>query len=114
MIIGLKKLRIDCIIGCKKHERASLQPLFIDLECIVLPPKNDALHETVDYEAIATLLQNIATTKKFQLLESFAKVAVDAIIDGFSAISSVKIRIEKPQALENAAYSFVEFERKRT
>ncbi|HCP46975.1 MAG TPA: dihydroneopterin aldolase, partial [Deltaproteobacteria bacterium] len=30
--IGLRRLRIDCIVGIHPHEREAVQPLFVDVE----------------------------------------------------------------------------------
>jgi len=55
----------------------------------------------VDYEKIVNKLKKLANEKKYNFLESLAEDSFKKIFED-KRISSVKIKIEKPDAIKNA------------
>ena len=55
----------------------------------------------VDYEKITNKLENLAKNKKYNFLESLAEDSFNEIFAD-KRINSVKIKIEKPDAIANA------------
>ena len=104
----------DCIVvtGIKaegKHgissdgERDKPQPFDVDAEVYVdlKPVANaDQLDETIDYVTIAQTVRSVIEERSFELLETLA----DAIATEVLALGadSVRIRVRKPRAAENA------------
>ncbi len=110
IVIGITKLSIQCIIGCYPEERQQPQPLFIDVQMhIRLEKCGDDVQSTVDYALVARLIQDVAVQGAFFLLETLARHIGEAICRTFPAVQNVWIRIEKPQALPQAACAFVEY-----
>ncbi len=108
--IGLKNLHIQCIVGIYPHEREVEQPLFLDVEVdhdFDRAAEAEHVKETVDYDHIAALLTELATEKKYQLIETFAKEGMEAILQRWSDVLGVRIEIRKPNAVPAADASFV-------
>ena len=108
--IGLKNLHIDCIVGIYPHERTAEQPLFVDVEVdhqFDRAAQSETVSETVDYDHLAAFLTELATDKRYQLIETFAKDAVDGILARWPDVLGVRIEIRKPNAVPAADASFV-------
>lgn len=114
--IGLKDLRIDCIVGIYPHERTELQPLFLDVEVdqdFAAAAAAEHVDQTVDYDHIAAGLTALAVDTRYQLLETFAEDGAALILDRWASAQAVRIEIRKPRAVPAAACSFVRVERAR-
>ncbi len=108
--IGLKNLHIECIVWIYPHERTAEQPLFVDLEVdhdFDRAAQSETVSETVDYDHLAALLTKLAVERKYQLIETFAKDAVDDILARWPDVLGVRVEIRKPNAVPAAAASFV-------
>ena len=100
----IKDFHIKEIIGIHKHERINKQKIIfnivIDVNQNTLPDEN-SLSSIVDYEKITNKLKNLAENKSYNFLESLAEDSFDEIFKD-KRINSVKIKIEKPDAISNA------------
>lgn len=108
--IGIKNLRIDCIIGVRDFERETPQPVFVDAELdgdFTAAADSEQIADTVDYGRVAGLLAELAHTRRFQLLETFASESARALLDEHSRVSAVRIEVRKPGAVERADFAFV-------
>lgn len=114
--IGLKNLRVDCVVGIYDFERTGEQPLFVDVEVDApFDPAADSEHvdSTVDYDHLAKLLTDLAVERRYQLIETFARDALDAILERWASVAAARIEIRKPQAVPAADASFVRASRTR-
>jgi dihydroneopterin aldolase len=114
--VGLKDLRIDCIVGIYPHERVEEQPLFVDVEVdqdFAAAAASEHVDQTVDYDHIAAGLTDLARQRRYQLIETFAEDAAALILDRWAAVDGVRIEVRKPKAVPAAACSFVRVERAR-
>jgi len=100
----IKDFIIYEIIGIHKHEKINKQKIVfnivIDVNQNIFPDENN-LSSIVDYEKITNKLKNLAKNKKYNFLESLAEDSFNEIFAD-KRINSVKIKIEKPNAIENA------------
>ena len=100
----IKNFIIHEIIGVHEHEKIKKQKIkfniVIDVDNNVLPNEKD-IKSIVDYEKITNNLKNLAKSKKYNFLESLAEDSFKEIFED-KRINSVKIKIEKPDAIENA------------
>ena len=100
----IKDFHIKEIIGIHKHERINKQKIIfniiIDVNQETLPDEN-SLSSIVDYEKITNKLKNLAKNKSYNFLESLAEDSFSEIFKD-KRINSVKIKIEKPDAISNA------------
>ncbi len=71
---------------------------------------HDSLRETVNYERIYNLVQDIVTQKNFHLIESLAKRIADTILEREAAVRSVVVRVRKPAAPVKGVIDYVEAE----
>ena len=100
----IKNFIIQEIIGIHEHEKIKKQKIkfniVIDVDQNVLPDEKD-IKSIVDYEKITNNLKNLTKNKKYNFLESLAEDSFKEIFED-KRINSVKIKIEKPEAIKNA------------
>ena len=114
--IFIKDFIIHEIIGIHDHEKTKKQKIkfniVIDVNQNTLPNEKD-LKSIINYEKITKKLENLVKNKKYNFLESLAE---DSFVEIFEdkRISSVKIKIEKPDAIKNASSAGVEIFKSRS
>ena len=114
--IFIKDFIIHEIIGMHDHEKTKKQKIkfniVIDINQNTLPNEKD-LRSIINYEKITKKLENLVKNKKYNFLESLAE---DSFVEIFKdkRISSVKIKIEKPDAIKNASSAGVEIFKSRS
>ena len=100
----IKDFIIYEIIGIHKNEKLNKQKIIfnivINVNQNIYPDEND-LSSIVDYEKITNKLKKLAKNKKYNFLESLAEDSFNEIFSD-KRINSVKIKIEKPDAIANA------------
>ena len=111
----IKDFTINEIIGIHKHEKINKQKIIfniiIDVNQDTLPNEND-ITSIVDYEKITNKLKNLAKSKNYNFLESLAEDSFKEIFEDMR-INSIKIKIEKPEAIANAKSVGVEIFKSR-
>ena len=114
--IFIKDFIIHEIIGIHDHEKVKKQKIkfniVIDINQNTLPNEKD-LKSIINYDKITKKLENLVKNKKYNFLESLAE---DSFVEIFKdkRISSVKIKIEKPDAIKNASSAGVEIFKSRS
>jgi len=100
----IKDFIIREIIGIHKHEKINKQKIIfniiIDVNQDALPDENN-LSSIVDYEKIVNKLKKLVKSKKYNFLESLVEDSFKEIFED-KRINSVKIKVEKPEAISNA------------
>ena len=111
----IKDFSINEIIGIHEHEKINKQKIIfnivIDVNQNTLPNENN-ISSIVDYEKITNKLENLAKNKNYNFLESLAEDSFKEIFED-KRINSVKIKIEKPEAIKNAKSVGVEIFKSR-
>ena len=108
--VFIKDLVIEEIIGVHEHEKIKKQKikfnivLYVDQS--VIPNEKD-IKSIVDYEKITNKLEHLVKDKKYNFLESLAEDSFKEIFED-KRINSVKLKIEKPEAIKNAVSVGVE------
>ena len=102
--VFIKDFIIHEIIGIHDYEKTKKQKIkfniVIDVGQNTLPNEKD-IRSIIDYEKITTKLENLTKNKKYNFLESLAEDSFKEIFED-KRINSVKIKIEKPDAIKNA------------
>ena len=102
--VFIKDFIIEEIIGFYKHEKEKKQKIIfnvvLDVNQSSLPDEKD-IKSIVDYEKITSKLENLTKNKKYNFLESLAEDSFKEIFED-KRINSIKIKIEKPEAIKNA------------
>jgi len=112
----IKDFLIKEIIGIHKHEKINKQKIIFNVVIDVnqnTHPDENAISSIVDYETITKKLENLAKNKNYSFLESLAEDSFKEIFED-KKINSVKIRIEKPDAITNAKSVGVEVFKSRS
>ena len=102
--ILIKDFIINEIIGIYKHEKTNKQKIIFNLVIDVNPnttPDENNLASIVDYEKITNKLKKLIKNKSYNFLESLVEDSFKEIFKD-KRINSVKIKIEKPEAIKNA------------
>jgi len=101
--VFIKDFIIQEIIGIHEHEKTKKQKIKFNIVVNVnqntVPDEKD-IKSIVDYEKITNKLENLAKNKKYNFLESLAEDSFKEIFED-KRINSVKIKIEKPDAIKN-------------
>jgi dihydroneopterin aldolase len=112
----IKDFIIHEIIGIHQNEKINKQKIIfnivIDVNQNIYPDENN-LSSIVDYEKITNKLKKLAKNKKYNFLESLAEDSFNEIFAD-KRINSVKIKIEKPDAIANAQSVGVEVFKSRS
>jgi len=102
--VFIKDFIIQEIIGIHEHEKTKKQKIKFNIVVNVnqntVPDEKD-IKSIVDYEKITNKLENLVKNKKYNFLESLAEDSFGEIFED-KRINSVKIKIEKPDAVKNA------------
>ena len=102
--VFIKDFIIQEIIGIHEHEKTKKQKIkfniVVNVDQNTVPDEKD-IKSIVDYEKITNKLENLAKNKKYNFLESLAEDSFKEIFED-KRINSVKIKIEKPDAIKNA------------
>jgi len=112
-IIGIKDLRVRCIIGCRQQERLEEQEIFLDVKIKtdfsnVL--QSDHIEHTINYSEVGKLITTTARDNQYQTIEALAGGLINVIHKQFP-VSWVWVRVKKPLAMSSAQYVLVELER---
>ena len=114
--VFIKDFIIQEIIGIHEHEKTKKQKIKFNIVVNVnqntVPDEKD-IKSIVDYEKITNKLENLAKSKKYNFLESLAEDSFKEIFED-KRINSVKIKIEKPDAIKNADSVGVEILKNRS
>ena len=98
-------------VGKAKKQKIKFN-IVIDVNQNTLPNEKD-LRSIINYEKITKKLESLVKNKKYNFLESLAE---DSFVEIFKdkRINSVKIKIEKPDAIKNAGSAGVEIFKSRS
>lgn len=113
--IYIEGLRVDCKIGIYDYEREHEQPLFIDVTIYYDNNRaglSDDYNSVIDYAKVAADIESFLQSNYLSLIESAAEKISTIIIQKYHA-ERVIVKINKPQALENAKGVGVIIERVR-
>lgn len=113
--IAVRDLDVSWSIGVYEHEHHRMQAVRInlDLEAQPLDDWNADNYEAVPcYAEIAKRIQEMASEGHIKLVETLANRIAEMCLED-ERIHSATVRVEKPEALENASSVGVEVTRKR-
>jgi 7,8-dihydroneopterin aldolase/epimerase/oxygenase len=96
------------------HEERNLGGKFhVDVEMetdFTLAAASDKLTETINYELLYNFIQEIVMQETFQLIETIAKRIADRVLDSFTSVTGVVVRVRKPGAPVKGVIDYVEVE----
>jgi len=102
--VFIKDFIVHEIIGIHDREKIKKQKIkfniVIDVNQNTIPNEKD-IRSIIDYEKIITKIEKITKRTRYNFLESLAENSFKEIFED-KRINSVKIKIEKPDAIKNA------------
>jgi dihydroneopterin aldolase len=108
--VELRGLEVFGHHGVTEEEWKRGQTLLWDVAWRLAEVSRDDLSETVDYVAVAECIKEVSDSKRFQLLESLAEAAADAIQERFG-VPWVRVRVRKTELDLPVEYSAATVER---
>jgi dihydroneopterin aldolase len=114
--VGLTAMQLECIVGIHPHERATPQPLRIELEMHFDRKPNafgKTLADSVDYSVVAGEVAFALEAGRFRLLETAAEALCHLLLAPAPPDrparrpKAVSIRIQKPLALNGVAEPWI-------
>ena len=115
-LIFLNDFMIDANIGVYEHEKIKSQPLRINIIAKVKNPKkinDDKLYSVVCYNQISKKIKKIIKSGHTILLEKLAEKIFQECFKN-KRIQTMKIRLEKLDAIQEAESAGIEVERSRS
>jgi dihydroneopterin aldolase len=97
--------------GVLPEEREKGQHFYIDVEMGVNFAKaveTDDLEQTVDYSSVFYLIGEIVERRKFLLIEKLAGVIAYEILEKFSKVEELTVRVRKPEAPIKGSFDWTE------
>lgn len=83
----------------------------VELHCdLSRGSKSDALKDTVDYERVYDCVRGIVVGHKFLLLERLGSEIANGILNQFTKVARVVVRVRKPGAAVKGVIDYVEVE----
>lgn len=101
LTVFVRALAVDAFIGVHAHEKGRAQPLVVDVDLDLSDLAVRTLADTVNYETVSTLAHAIAASGHVDLVEEYAERLALACLDD-ARIKAVRVRVEKPRALQDA------------
>ena len=114
-IIFIHDLRLETVIGVHPWERDQPRTLRLDLELgadIRPAAATDRLEDTLDYQAVAQRISDLAAASDVQLVETLAERIADLLLQEF-AVPWLRLTLRKPGVPSGAAAAGVIIERQR-
>ncbi|MAT39504.1 MAG: dihydroneopterin aldolase [Ectothiorhodospiraceae bacterium] len=99
--------------GNQKEERDLGGKFHVDVEVetdFTAAAVHDNLGETVNYEYLYNIIQDMVTGQKFHLIETIAKRIADGILETVEMATAVRVAIRKPGAPIRGVVDHVEVE----
>tara|TARA_X000001036_G_scaffold16223_1_gene13647 strand:+ start:63 stop:494 length:432 start_codon:yes stop_codon:yes gene_type:complete len=114
-LIFLNDFTLQANVGVYKHEKEKTQPIKINVIAKVRNPKrinDNNLQSVVCYNQISKKIKKIIKSGHTILLEKLAEKIFQECFKN-KRIETMKIRLEKPEAIEGAGGAGIEVERSR-
>lgn len=100
-LIRITDLEVFAHHGVLPEETVRGQLFYVSCELgldLALACKTDDLAATINYAEACHLIHQTMTTKTRQLIEAAAQDAVQALLDKYPQVKTVKIELKKPHA----------------
>ncbi|NOL50005.1 dihydroneopterin aldolase [Pelistega europaea] len=110
--IFFNRLRLDARIGILEHELRATQIIYIDAELdvnITREADDNDIRTVLDYRKIREAIIEEATRAHVHLVEVLGRMITQRLLNDFSDVKQVKLRISKPAAFADCDAVGIEF-----
>ncbi|NCT57731.1 MAG: dihydroneopterin aldolase [Legionella sp.] len=105
-ILRIEALRTTTRIGVHAWEQRIDQVLLLDIDIPLSSEKleqtDDAIENTLDYDALCQHVTHLVESHAFRLIETVALRVINSIQSNFG-IQAITVRVSKPLAIANAS-----------
>jgi dihydroneopterin aldolase len=115
--IRLRNATFYAYHGVLTNEQASGGKFEVDVDMFgdfSVAAKSDHLKDAVDYEKVYHCIKKLVVEKRFYLLESLGTQIAITILESFSELSRVIVRVRKHAPQVGGVVDFVEFETEKS
>ena len=108
----IRDLTLDCWIGIHHYERDAYQRVRINIDLTVTDPApvEDSIKNVIDYDDLIAGIEAIVNSGHINLVETLADLIGDFCMAD-ARVTYAKIRVEKLDAIAQAASAGIEIER---
>lgn len=114
--IILSNLGFYAYHGVLDAEKILGQKFFIDAELFLDTKeagKSDDLTKSVSYADVYEIIKYITEKKRFDLIEALAETIAKEVLDSYSMIKSIMVRVKKPEAPVKGIFDYFAVEIRR-
>lgn len=110
--VFIKDLECMAVIGVYDHEKSAPQRVVANIDITVqeLPEVADQIEHVVCYHQVVKKIQSLCKEGHVNLLETLAENIAETCLED-KRILAIRVKLEKPEALREAASVGVEIER---
>jgi 7,8-dihydroneopterin aldolase/epimerase/oxygenase len=108
--IFIRGLALHAYHGVMEHEAKVGQTFTLDVELAIdltEASRSDKLAHTVGYDQVAVVAGDAFCARRHRLVEAAAAAVAQAVLDGFIAVSAVRVTVHKPHAPIAATFADV-------
>ena len=112
--IHVKGLIITCLIGIREQELLEPQRIQVDIELVRREPDhptNDNYGRVICYQAVVEKVRDLASRSNIKLVETLAEHIADTCRSDYPDLTSLNVKIGKPDIFADVAMVSVEIER---
>ena len=103
--IYIEDLKVEAIIGILPKERKKPQDIVVSCEI----GYEKKLDKFINYAEVVTLIEEMLVDKKYGLIEDALEEIIESLSKNFNQIKSVKLKLMKPQILDNCTVGVSHF-----
>ncbi|MDF1828187.1 MAG: dihydroneopterin aldolase [Legionellaceae bacterium] len=105
-ILRIEALRTTTRIGVHAWEQRIDQVLLLDIDIPLSSEKleqaDDAIENTLDYDALCQHVTHLVESNAFKLIETVALRVIESVQSRFG-VQAITVRVSKPHAIANAS-----------
>ena len=102
--------------GVLSEEKSLGQKFFIDVELLLdtkKAGKSDDMNQSVSYADVYDVIKDITENKKFNLIEALAENIASEVLEKFTLINQIMVRVKKPEAPVRGMFDYYAVEIRR-
>ena len=97
----IRSMPLRARVGCSPQERQHPQTILVDIELrcdTSRAAKSDSIEDAIDYLAMRSEAERIASMRAYALIETIAEGIAAALLESFPA-AGARVRVRKPSAM---------------
>jgi FolB domain-containing protein len=108
-------IEVACFLGYYDHEQLSPRSVIVDVEFVIQLNRDevmrDELHNTLNYEKIASEVKRVSNSQRFKLVETLCAQLLYAL-GQLKGVSELKVAVTKPNPIESVRGVRIEMQSK--